>query len=100
MNKVKVLQIVLVVVAVITVPIVYTKMLHKQTANTMHNIEMQVANDAVTQFEMVARTGDDMQMYAQAGMCAQAFLQAKDEANYRKWKDVENRLADKLGMPH
>lgn len=63
-------------------------------------IEETVAKDAVRQYMIAERQGDKMQMYVQAGICSAAFLQAEDEQNYRKWKEVENNLARQIGLPH
>lgn len=98
MNK-KVIQIVLTVVICACLPVIYMKIAEKQAAATMSNIERSVANDAVKQYEMAARHGDEIEMYTHAGMCAQAFLQIGDEANYRKWKNIEGQLATKIGLP-
>lgn len=62
-------------------------------------IEQKVAEDAVIEYEIAARQGDKMQMYVQAGMCCAAFLQAHDEANYRKWKDIEHNIGRQIGAP-
>ena len=63
--------------------------INRQVPSQMQDISNKVANDAVEKYEIVARQGDKTQMYVQAGMCAAAFLQAKDEANYDKWKAIE-----------
>ena len=71
----------------------------KQVPAQMQQIENQVAADAVRQYEIAERAGDKMQMYTQASLCTAAFLQAKDESNYRKWLDLEHKLGKQLGMP-
>ena len=63
-------------------------------------IQDHVADDAVKEYEIAERQGDKMQMYVQAGLCAAAFLQAQDEPNYRKWKDIERKIGDQIRMPH
>ena len=73
--------------------------LEKQTSNKMQEIENQVANDAVQQYEIAKRGGDKMQTYVQASLVAAAYLQAKDEANYNKWKAIEKEEAKNAGMP-
>ncbi len=62
------------------------------------SIHEKVCNDFVQQYEIAARQGDKMQMYVQAGMCSAAFLQAKDEQNYKKWKEIETNLARQVGI--
>jgi hypothetical protein len=59
----------------------------------MQQIENKVADDAVQQYEIAKRQGDKIQTYTQAGMVAAAYLQAKDEANYNKWKAIEDSCA-------
>ena len=71
----------------------------KLVKNEMQQIENSVANDAVTQYEIAVRSGDKMQMYTQASLCAAAFLQAKDDANYRKWLEIQHRHAKEIGLP-
>lgn len=68
------------------------------TASSMKNIENQVAADAVTQYEIAKRQGDAMQTCVQAGMVSAAFLQAKDEANYTKWKATERADCARAGL--
>lgn len=62
-------------------------------------IETMVAKDTQRQYNMAVRNGDAMQAYIQAGICAAAYMQANDERNYRKWKDIENSWAKKIGLP-
>ena len=71
----------------------------KQVKNDMQKIEYSVAADAVSQYEIAERSGDKMQMYTQASFCAAAFLQAKDEINYKKWLDTQHKIAKQIGLP-
>jgi hypothetical protein len=71
----------------------------KQVANDMQKIENQVAIDAEKQYEIAKNGGDKMQTYVQAGLVAAAYLQAKDEVNYNKWKAIEKEEAKNAGMP-
>jgi len=63
----------------------------------MQGIENKVAADAVEQYRIAERQGDKMQICVQAGLAAAAFLQAKDESNYRIWKDTEKQQCDAAG---
>lgn len=72
--------------------------LEKHAANDMQKIENQVALDAEQQYEIAKKGGDQMQTYVQASMVAAAYLQAKDEANYNKWKTIEKEEAKRAGM--
>lgn len=71
----------------------------KLAQNKMQQIQNKVAEDAVEQYNIAYRQGDKMQIYVQAGMVAAAYLQAKDEANYQKWKEIEKQAAAEAGMP-
>jgi hypothetical protein len=73
--------------------------LEQQAAKQMQTIENQVAADAVKQYEIAKNNGSPMDAYIHAGMVAVAYLQAKDEANYKKWKAIEKQEAKKAGMP-
>lgn len=64
----------------------------------MQKIENQVAADAVKQYEIAKKNGSAMDAYVQAGMVAAAFLQAKDEENYKKWKKIEEEEAKNVGL--
>ncbi|MGN7824567.1 hypothetical protein ACTJJB_30875 [Chitinophaga sp. 22536] len=73
--------------------------LEQKAYEDLNKMEHQVAEDAVQQYEIAKRQGDKMQTYLQASMVAQAYLEAKDEANYNKWKDIEKQAAVDAGMP-
>ncbi|QSW89696.1 hypothetical protein J0383_02515 [Flavobacterium endoglycinae] len=72
--------------------------LDSQVATNMQTIENQVALDAEKQYEIAKNGGDKIQTYVQAGMVAAAYLQAKDEVNYNKWKAIEKEEAKNAGM--
>lgn len=73
--------------------------LEKQAASDMQKIENQVAVDAVKQYDIAKRQGDKIQACVQAGMVSAAYLQAKDESNYQKWKDIEKDDCRAAGVP-
>jgi len=67
---------------------------------TVDDIYGQVSRDAVTQYKMVKRNGaTPVEVCVQAGMVSTAFLQAKDELNYKRWADQERSDCAKAGMP-
>jgi hypothetical protein len=72
--------------------------MEKQVAKDMSQIEKQVAADAVKQYEIAKRSGSIMDAYVHAGIVSAAFLQAKDEANYQKWKAIERQEGLRAGM--
>ena len=76
----------------------YVGGLEKQAAGEMQKIENQVALDAEKQYEIAKNQGDKMQIYVQASLVSAAYLQAKDESNYQKWKSIEASAAIDAGM--
>ena len=68
-----------------------TSVIDEQVKNEMQKIENEVAIDAEKQYYIAKKGGDKMQTYVQAGMVAAAYLQAKDEVNYNKWKAIEKQ---------
>jgi predicted ferric reductase len=69
-----------------------------QVENDMQKIENKVAIDAEKQYEIAKNGGDKMQTYIQASLVATAYLQAKDEVNYNKWKAIEKEEARNAGV--
>jgi hypothetical protein len=72
--------------------------LERQAAISMQGIENQVAADAVEEYRIAERQGDRMQICVQAGLVSAAFLQAKDESNYRNWKGTEKQRCTAAGF--
>jgi hypothetical protein len=50
-----------------------------------------VANDLMDQYEIVRGGNDEMAKSMRAGAVAEMYLQAKDQANYQKWKAIADR---------
>ncbi len=73
--------------------------LEKQAQKDMGRIEQQVAEDAVKQYDIAKRSGSAMDAYVHASLVAAAYLQAKDEPNFQKWKKIETEEARRAGMP-
>lgn len=63
------------------------------------SIEQQVAKEMVEQYEIAKKQGDKIQICVQAGLVSAAFLQAKDEENYNKWKKIEAEVCKEAGIP-
>jgi hypothetical protein len=70
-----------------------------EAARQMGQIENQVAADSVTQYGIAKRGGNAMDACVQAGMVSAAFLQAKDEDNYKQWKKTEAADCKIAGLP-
>lgn len=62
----------------------------KNTTSFMQDAENKVAIDAVQEYEIVKRNGSAIDICVHASFVAAAYLQAKDEANYQRWKITEN----------
>ena len=65
----------------------------------MRKIENKVAEDAVKQYEIAKRQGDQIAICVHAGLVAAAYIQAKDEPNYQRWKGIEEADCRAAGMP-
>lgn len=70
----------------------------KQVQRDLENLHYQVADDVVQQFDIARRQGDPIQICVQAGLVSAAYLQAKDEDKYRKWKQVEADFCRAAGI--
>lgn len=72
----------------------------QSTAQSMEkDINVKVANDAVDQYQIAKRSGTATDRCVHAGMVAAAYLQAKDEENYRVWKRTESTDCRSAGVP-
>lgn len=58
-----------------------------------------VAGDFEEQYDVAKRGGDSMQMCVHAGIVSAAYLQAKDETNYRRWQAIEISDCRAAGLP-
>lgn len=87
-----------IITMIITLNFFFGGGLEEQTKNELHKIEIQVANDAIIQYGIAKRNGSAMDAYIQAGLVSASFLQAKDEKNYKKWKEIESQEAKNVGL--
>lgn len=62
-------------------------------------VEKQVANDAEKEYEIAKQSGTAMDICVHAGLVSAAYLQAKDDVNYQKWKKIEKADCRKAGLP-
>lgn len=65
---------------------------------TIEDINRQVAEDAVKQYEMVERHGSAIDLCVQAGLVSAAYLQAKNDEQYRHWKVIEDVRCANAGI--
>lgn len=73
--------------------------LEQQAASNMQKIENQVAADFEKQYDIAKKNGTAMDAYSAAMMVSAAYLQANDEPNYKKWKEIEKQEAKAAGLP-
>lgn len=70
----------------------------KATQKRMDDIYSQVSADAEQQYYIAKRNGSKIDAYVHAGFVAATYLQANDEANYKKWKEIERQDGIRAGM--
>lgn len=58
-----------------------------------------VVDEAIEQYNIAKRSGTVMEACEHARLVRAAYLQAKDEPNYQKWKDTERTDCRIAGMP-
>lgn len=66
----------------------------------LDDIHSKVADDAVAQYEITKGSGGPIDRCVQAGMVVAAFLQAKDEAEYKRWKLTQKIDCLEAGLPN
>lgn len=95
----KITRLTITAVAVLIIVVVVLNGNYKSAEIGMQQIKNQVAEDAVKQYEIAKKNGSAIDAYSAASMVCAAYLQAKDEANYAKWKAIEKEEAKRAGMP-
>jgi hypothetical protein len=64
----------------------------------MQAIHNKVAQDAIDQYQIVKRNANLVNTCVHAGFVAAAYLQAKDEPNYQKWRSIEVSDCESAGL--
>ncbi|MGE9270704.1 MAG: hypothetical protein ACQKBU_07860 [Verrucomicrobiales bacterium] len=64
----------------------------------MKEINDSVIQDAISQYNTVVKRGDPIESWVHAGIVAAAYLQAGNEAEYNRWKDIEAKHQSAAGM--
>lgn len=59
--------------------------------NYLNDIYIQTARDFEKQYEIVKRNSSAIDACVHASLVAEAWLQANDESNYKKWKRIEEQ---------
>jgi hypothetical protein len=72
--------------------------LEPHAAKEMQRSENLVPADAINQYGIAKRQGDPVQICKQAGLVSAAYLQAKDEPNYQRWKIIEKDDCGRAGV--
>jgi hypothetical protein len=61
-------------------------------------VESEVASDEIKQYEISVKNNDHVNASVHAGVAAQAYLQAGDEANYKKWQKIADQEQEKITL--
>lgn len=77
----------------------YREETKKYAADFEEDINAKVTKDAVDQYEIAKRGGDKMDTCIHAGMATAAYLQAKNEPEYKRWKAIQKKDCKRAGMP-
>ncbi|WP_153043165.1 zinc ribbon domain-containing protein [Xanthomonas nasturtii] len=70
-----------------------------QVTSDIEKIEDRVVADSLNQYNIAKRQGDPTQICVQAGLVSAAYLQSKDEKNYRIAKKIEAQECQRAGVP-
>lgn len=70
----------------------------EQARSDAQRVHSQVAADLVAQFGIAERNGSAMDRCIAASSVVAAYLQAQDEANYTKWKSVQETQCATAGV--
>lgn len=68
------------------------------TEKELDRINDQVAADFEAQYRIAQQGGDLIEICVQAQTVAAGYLQAQDQPNYLKWKEIQKRDCDKAGL--
>lgn len=75
-----------------------TAYVERKQTDFMHDVMNKVDQDAIQQYQIAERNGDSIDVCVQSGFVVAAFLQAHDETNYAKWKDIERIKCRAAGL--
>lgn len=67
--------------------------------SSCYGIEQHVAEEAIKEYNIVKEnSGSDIDLSVRAALVAEAYLQAKDNENYKKWKAIEKEHSKSAGI--
>lgn len=72
--------------------------IQKQVQVLDETAKNKVVDDTLTQYDIAKKQGDAMQICVQAGMVSAAYLQAHNDTEYSKWKDIEKQDCAAAGI--
>ena len=75
-------------------PVIATKTAEQRQQDRAYK----VADDYIQKYEIALQQGDEMQICVQARLVSTAFLNAKDQEQYNKWKAVESQRCEEAGV--
>lgn len=70
----------------------------KTAEQYMKDNAYKVAADYIEKYEIALIQGDEIQICVQAGLVSAAFLNAKDQEQYNKWKSIEANRCEEAGI--
>ena len=68
------------------------------TAREVDSLYVRPAEDLESQYRLMGSESSEMDKCVQAGIVAQAWLQAEDQGNYRTWKATEKSHCEAAGI--
>lgn len=63
-----------------------------------NNLNINVAEDTIEEYQLLKKNGDKMGACIRAGIITEAYLSAKDEAKWKEWKTIEKSDCKKAGL--
>lgn len=76
----------------------FKKDLDEGTKKVEAELNQKIIDEAIAQYQIVARAELKQEMCLRAGVVVEAHLQAKQEADWRIWKQIQYRDCKKAGI--
>lgn len=65
----------------------------------LEDVHREVIKDAIAQYEAIKKSDDKIEVCVYAGMVTAAYVQANNEKEAKKWKDIEDVDCKRAGIP-
>jgi hypothetical protein len=73
--------------------------IEQETKKVELELNQRIIDEAIAQYQIVARAGLKQEMCLRAGVVVEAHLSAKQEEDWRIWKQIQYRDCKKAGVP-